>query len=75
MLEEYKQQNLYKKIETLVSANGISYIDAVIMYCENNGLDVESVGDLISKNDMLRGHIEIEAEDLHFLKRTSRLPV
>ena len=75
MLEEYKQTSLYNDIEALVLTNGLDYIDAVLFFCETNGLDVEAVGDLISKNDLLKSKIELEAEELHFIKKTARLSI
>lgn len=69
-----KQQALYLRIETMVQTQGIDYIDAVLVFCEQNGLDVEAVGDLISKNEMLRERIREQAEGLNYLKKTNRLP-
>ena len=68
-------QNLDEKIETLVEENDIDYIDAVIDYCEKHGLELEVVADVIQNLPNLRSKIEIEAENLHFLKKTARLPV
>ena len=39
-----------QEIETLVHANDdMNYIDAIILFCEKNNIDVESVPKLISK--------------------------
>lgn len=58
-------------IENLVqSEEGMSYIDAIVFYCEKNKIDLESVPKLISKP--LKDKIKYEAMELNFLKRTSR---
>lgn len=68
-------RNLDNKIEEMVQENGIDYIDAVISYCEDNNLEIESVADIIQKLPNLKLKIELEAEELHYLKKTARLPV
>jgi hypothetical protein len=68
-------QNLDEKIETLVEEYDIDYIDAVIDYCDKNGLELEVVADVIQNLPNLKAKLEIEAENLHFLKKTARLPV
>ena len=58
-------------IEKLVLLNkDMNYIDAIIHFCEQNSIDVESVPKLISKP--LKEKIKYEAQELNFLKRTSR---
>jgi hypothetical protein len=60
-----------QEIETLVhSEDKMSYIDAIIHFCEKNNIDVESVPKLISKP--LKEKIKYEAMELNFLKKTSR---
>ena len=60
-----------QEIENLVQSNqNMSYIDAIIHFCEKNSIDVESVPKLISKP--LKEKIKYEAMELNFLKKTSR---
>jgi hypothetical protein len=60
-----------QEIEKLVQVNvDMSYIDAIIHFCEQNNIDVESVPKLISKP--LKEKIKYEAMELNFLKKTSR---
>ena len=59
-----------EQIEKTVSEQKIGYIDAIIFYCENNSVDLESVPKLISKP--LKEKIKYEAMELNFLKKTSR---
>ena len=65
-----------QEIESLVQINAeMNYIDAIIHFCEKYSIDVESVPKLISKP--LKEKIKYEAQELNFLKRTSRakLPI
>ena len=60
-----------QEIESLVVNNDdMSYIDAIIHFCDLNKIDVESVPKLISKP--LKDKIKCEAMELNFLKRSSR---
>lgn len=60
-----------QEIENLVQINAeMNYIDAIIHFCEENKIDLESVPKLISKP--LKEKIKYEATELNFLKKTSR---
>ena len=53
----------------------MNYIDAIIFFCDQNNIDVESVSKLISKP--LKEKLKFEAIELNFLKKTSyaKLPL
>ena len=63
-------------IESLVLDNKeMNYIDAIVHFCEQNSIDLESVPKLISKP--LKEKIKCDAQQLNFMKKTSRakLPI
>ena len=65
-----------ENIESLLLNNkDMNYIDAIVHFCEQNNIDIESVPKLISKP--LKEKIKCDAQELNFMKRTSRakLPV
>jgi hypothetical protein len=68
-------QKFSMTIEELVYMKDIPYIDAVVMYCEETGFDIEIAAKLVS--GVLKSKIQLEAEDLHYLKKsnTSQLPL
>ena len=53
----------------------ITYMDAIIWYCEQNQIEVEAVGRLISK--ALKEKIQVEASKANLIKveQTGKLPV
>ena len=59
-----------QEIESIVSKDNMSYIDAIIYFCEKNAIDLESVPKLIPKP--LKEKLKWEATELNFLRRTSR---
>ena len=65
-----------QEIETLVQVNkNMNYIDAIVHFCDQNSIDLESVPKLIPKP--LKEKIKYDAQQLNFMKKTSRakLPV
>lgn len=64
-----------EQIETMVSDLNISYIDACIEYCIANDFEPEIIGELIGSNQNIVSKIQLEAQQLNFIKKTSRLPV
>ena len=51
----------------------MSYMDAVVYYCEENEIEIETVGKFISKT--LKEKIECEARDLNYLPNQAKLPI
>jgi len=64
-----------KEIEDLVWKHDIDYIDAVVFYCEQNNLEIETAASLIKMNDHVKTMVQTEAEALHYLPKVSRLPI
>lgn len=68
-------KNICEKIEDLVSRHNISYIDAIVMYCEKNNIEIETFGKIVKSNDMLKAKLQLEAESLNFLPKSNTLPI
>lgn len=58
-------------IEQFVIEHRLDYMDGLIHYCEKAGLDIESIGSLITKS--LKEKIREEATQKNFFKRTGQL--
>jgi hypothetical protein len=67
--------NFSLAIEKIATDKNISYMDAIISYCDDTGFEIEIAAKLIS--GALKSKIRVEAEDLNFLPKsnTSKLPV
>tara|TARA_B100000745_G_scaffold258108_1_gene181229 strand:- start:432 stop:647 length:216 start_codon:yes stop_codon:yes gene_type:complete len=61
------------QIEEIVKEKRISHMDAVLWYCEKEGLEPDGLGSLISKG--LKEKIEANARDLNFLPKCAQLPI
>ena len=56
-------------IESIVKEKRISYMDAILKFCEENEIDPSSVGSLINKS--LKEKIQLEAEKLNLIEKSS----
>ena len=53
-------------IEGIVKEKRITYMDAVVWYCDENGLDTSQISSLVSKS--LKEKIQVEAANKNMLK-------
>jgi Phage late-transcription coactivator len=67
--------NFSFEIDKLCHDKGIDYIDAVVLWCERNKVEVEYAASLIKKDPVFKSKIQVEAENLNILKRSARLPI
>lgn len=67
--------NFSFQIEKIVTEKNISYMDAVVWYCEETGFEIELAAKMISNT--LKSKIKMEAEELHYLPKsnTCKLPI
>ena len=62
-----------RDIEVYVKRYEITYLEAIIQYCEENNLEIESVPKLVG--NPLKEKLEVEAIKLNFLPKTGTLPI
>lgn len=60
-------------IDEIVSKFNITYMEAIINYCNEVDIDVESVGSLV--NQKLKEKIQVEAEQANLMKPRGHLPI
>ena len=72
-LQTQSAKEFFVKIEDIVTDTSMSYMDAVLYYCESNNMEPETAGSLI--NGKRTQKIREEAEQLNFLPKTARLPI
>ena len=64
-----------KEIERIQKNDQVKYLDAILYFCEENGIEVESMAEIIRKSPLLHSRIQEEAEELNYLEKTRRLPL
>lgn len=63
------------EIEALIETKSIPYIEAIVLYCQKTGMEVELAAQLVS--GAMKAKIRREAEELHFLTKSKsmKLPI
>jgi tRNA(Leu) C34 or U34 (ribose-2'-O)-methylase TrmL len=62
-----------RSIEKSADEKKIHCMDAILMHCEETGLEVEVAASLITSK--LKSRIREEAQSINLLKKTSKLPI
>jgi len=61
-------------IEEIVIEKRLSYMDAIVFYCDNNEMEIESAAKLV--NSKIKESIKLEASELNLLKeKIIKLPI
>ncbi len=72
-LQTQTSNEFYQKINQLVDDTKLSYMDAILHYCDQNGMEPETAAQLV--NTKLKAQIREEAEELNFFPKTAKLPL
>lgn len=65
-----------QQIESMVWDLDVSYLDAILLWCERRGLEPENVATLIKRSGPLKAKVQIEAEALRLLPSSgNKLPI
>jgi len=61
-------------IDELVKQNNITYMEAILKYTDNIDGEIEAVAKVLNKS--IKDKIEMEAQELHMMKKKStKLPI
>ena len=74
MITKKERANTFSMhIEKIVKDNKMSYMDAIVWYSHERNMEPEAAAALLNKN--IRSKLEVEARDLNFLPKVSKLPL
>lgn len=74
-MQQFKPSAFSSDVRRLIEEKKMEYIDAVVYWCETNNCELEYAASLIKKDPFIMSRIQIEAEDLNYLKKSARLPL
>ena len=72
-LQTQTSSEFFTKITEIVNRTKLSYMDAILHYCDQNGMEPAPAAQLV--NTKLKAQIREEAEVLNFLPKTAKLPI
>ncbi len=73
LLNMFTSERYNTEINSIVETTKMSYLDAIMYHADENGLESETVAGLI--NVKTKNKLREEAEALHFMPKTSKLPI
>lgn len=68
-------EKFIQDIENLVSKHGLDYMDAIVHYCSENNVEIETAASIIKVNAKMKAKLQSEGEALNFLPKRARLPL
>ena len=63
------------EVERMVAEDDLSYMDAIISWCEKRNIEIESMSSVIANNSVIKAKLQLEAERLHFLLQSIKIPL
>lgn len=73
MLDLMTSQKFSIIIEKAVKEHRLSYMDAIVWWCEKNEMEIEVAAKLCSS--VIKEKLRYEAQELNFLEKPNRLPI
>lgn len=74
MMEDLKAEEIMCEVVKYVNKE-VSFIDALVHYAEKNDLEIEMIGEIVRRSQVLKAKVREDAEELNLLEKTTRLPV
>jgi len=68
-------ESFAKEVEEIVWMEDCSYMDAILKYCSDNDLEIETVAEVVKKNGNLKALVYEDAEKLNYVRKVTRLPI
>ena len=68
-------KDFQREVEQLAFEKRIDFMDAVLLYCEKTGMEVEAAGSLIKSSEKMKARVQDEAEALNYFPKTAKLPI
>lgn len=67
--------SFYEDVLQIVKDLNLSYLDAIICYCERNNIEIETAATLVKGNFRLKASLQSDGEQLNILEKTAKLPL
>lgn len=68
-------QDFLQKIEQIAEDKRIEILDAVLYYCDQTGLEIETAAELIRKNAKFKARVRSDAENAGYFPKSAKLPI
>lgn len=70
--KKFDSASFAKKVEELVKFEGMDYMEAILHFCDINGLEVEAAASLVKRSEPIRQKLEAQAKASRLINRDER---
>lgn len=70
---ELTAESILREVNRYVNED-VSYIDALVHYAETHGVEIEVIGDIVRRSQIMKAKVHEDAEKLNLVEKTQRLP-
>lgn len=67
-------QKFAEEIENIVEEKDVDYLEAIIYYCESNGIEPDTIAKMVARNQTLKSKLYTECMQLNLVEKTAILP-
>ena len=64
-----------RAVDQVAFEKRVDFMEAVLIYCEQTGMEVEVAGSLIKSSAKMKARVQDEAEALNYFPKTTKLPI
>lgn len=75
MVEDTTIEQTLSKVLEEYTQGGIGYIEALTEFSKRYGIEIEVLGDIVRRSNVLTSRVRLDAEKLNLIEKTSRLPI
>jgi hypothetical protein len=68
-------KDFQREVDRVAFEKRIDFMDAVLLYCEQTGMEIEVAGALIKTSAKMKARIQDEAEALNYFPKSTKLPI
>lgn len=71
---ELTAESILTEVSKYVNAE-VSYIDALVHYADIHGIEIEVIGDIVRRSQIMKAKVHEDAEKLNLIGKEIRLPL
>ena len=75
MIEVKNKHKFAADIERIVSDKNCEYMEALIIYSQENNVEVETIAQLTKQSSVIKAKLEAECHEVNLLKHGAQLPI
>ena len=71
---EITAENIMEEISSYINEE-VTYIDALVFYAQKYDIEVELIGEIVKRSQVLKSRVRDDAEKFNLMEKTAQLPI